>query len=226
MTKDMEISSGNLNFEEAKLIRDQIEKLNYITQPQTPTDYFIQNPNLYVDIRNREMEDLRKIIGNWQMKAGKLHRIECYDVAHLAGASPTASMVTFIDGEADKSFYRHFRINQKKGNSDVDSLREVIRRRLNHLKDWGKPDLIIVDGGKPQVSAFVRELKKYEIPIAGIAKRLETLVVPVRAAGAPAFNALKLPVGPALNFIQRIRNEAHRFARRYHHHLISQEIAP
>lgn len=133
-------------------------------------------------------------------------------------------MVTFIKAEPDKNYYRHFKINQKNKNSDVDSLKEVIKRRLKHLKDWEVPDLIIVDGGKPQVGVFVRELEKFDIPVVGIAKRFETLVIPVTDIGQLKLKEYRLPKGPALNLIQRLRDEAHRFARRYHHKLLSNRI--
>jgi excinuclease ABC subunit C len=118
----------------------QIERLEYITRPQIPTDYFMQNPNLYEDVRSKELLELKKILtGVPPVK--ELHRIECFDIAHLAGTNPTASMVTFIDGTADKAFYRHFKIKKAKGGDDYESMREVGRRRAKHFEDWGKPDL-------------------------------------------------------------------------------------
>jgi len=142
-----------------------------------------------------------------------LNRIECFDVAHLAGTNATASMVTFIKGEADKNFYRHFRIRQSKGNSDTDSLKEVITRRVNHIKDWGRPDLIIVDGGVSQVNAFAKILyiKEVNIPVVGIAKNPDRLIIGTQK--------IKLK-DTSLHLVSRIRDEAHRFARRYHHMLI------
>jgi excinuclease ABC subunit C len=116
-------------------------------------------------------------------------------------------MVTFINGEADKNYYRHFRIRKAKGGDDYNSMREVALRRGKHFPDWGKPDLIIVDGGKGQVSSFAMD-----IPVVGIAKHPDRLIV--------GENKIKLS-GLALNLVSRIRDEAHRFARRYHHHLIS-----
>lgn len=222
--REMDLLSKGQKYEEAAEIRNKIKSLDYITQPQIPTEFFMQNPNLYEDIRRRELKDLSKILNRFSMNVGSLARVECFDIAHLAGTNPTASMVTFVKGDADKEFYRHFKIRQTKGGSDVDSLREVIKRRINHLADWGKPDVIIVDGGKPQVSVFVRELQDYGIPVVGLAKRFETLVIPVRDGATLNLKEYKVPRGNALNFVQRIRDEAHRFARRYHHALISKEL--
>lgn len=224
LEKDMVVASKNEDYEVAAKIRDQIKRIEYITQPQIPTESYMENPNLYEDIRKKELSDLRKILNSKFLILNSLGRIECFDIAHLAGSNPTASMVTFINGEADKKFYRHFRIRQNKGNSDADSMREVINRRLKHLRDWGKPDLIIVDGGKSQVGIFVRELEGSEIPVVGLAKRYETLVFPVTSDHTTLFKEYRLPKGPALNLVQRIRDEAHRFARKYHHTLISREL--
>lgn len=229
LEKEMEKASKKQDYELAGQIRDQIERIEYITRPQMPTEFYMQNPNLYEDLRNKELIELRRLLLDSRFKIpDSLHRIECYDIAHLAGTNATASMVTFIDGEADKSFYRHFRIRQKKGNSDIDSMREVIKRRLSHLSDptspsglrgagWGKPDLIIVDGGVAQVSAFTSILysNKVSILVVGIAKHPDRLIV--------GEQKIKLE-GNVLHLVSRMRDEAHRFARRYHHKLVSLEL--
>jgi excinuclease ABC subunit C len=130
-------------------------------------------------------------------------------------------MVTFINGEADKNYYRHFRIRNKKGSSDTDSILEVAQRRISHFDNWGKPDLIIVDGGKGQVGAFLKSFVDFDIPIIGTAKRSETLVYKNKKGN---FMQIKLPNDRSANLIIRLRNEAHRFARRYHHHLLMKSI--
>ncbi len=224
LEKEMSDLSRAESYERAMMIRDQIKRLEYITQPQIPTEYFMENPNLYQDIREKELKELKRILEKHGMKSSKLARIECFDIAHLAGTSPTASMVTLINGEIDKKFYRHFKIYQEKGNSDVDSLKEVIVRRIKHLFDWGIPDLIIVDGGKAQVGAFTRELEGKGISVVGLAKRFETLVIPTKIGETLKLAEYRVPKGPALNLVTRIRDEAHRFARVYHHKLVSREL--
>lgn len=223
LEKEMQLFSKEERFEEAKNTRDQIQRLSYITSPQIPAEFFMENPNLYEDLRRREMKTLQKILLKY-FKMGMPQRVECFDIAHLAGTSPTASMVTFVGAEPEKKLYRHFKIYQNKKNSDVDSLREVIKRRLKHLKDWGRPDLIIVDGGKPQVGVFVHELRNTNIPVVGLAKKFETLVIPTHINETVKLAEYKVPRGPTLNFLQRIRDEAHRFARVYHHKLLSKAI--
>ncbi len=90
-------------------------------------------------------------------------------------------------------------------------------RRIKHLKDWGKPDLIIVDGGKAQVKVFNSVLagKKVKIPVVGIAKNPDRLII---------YDQKIRLQGTVLNFVQKIRNEAHRFAQRYHHTLVSKTL--
>ena len=223
LNKEMDLFSRKEKYEEAAEVRNKIKNLEYITKPSMPTDFFIENPNLYQDIRNKEIVELKNVLAKYiEIKVPK--RIECFDIAHLAGTNPTASMVTFINGEADKSYYRNFKIKQVKGNSDVDSLREVIKRRLNHKEDWGVPDLIIVDGGKPQVATFIKELAQSAIPVVGLAKKMETFVIPITLNGELGFTELRVPRGPVLNLVQRMRDEAHRFARRLHHKLVSKEL--
>lgn len=211
LDRQMNDLSKKQKYEEAKLVRDQIQRLEYITQPRVPTEFYIQNPNLKEDVRRSELLELQKLlVGSFKIES--LHRIECFDIAHLAGASPTASMVTFIEGEADKSEYRHFKIRQNKTQSDYDSMREVARRRLKQA--WDKPNLIIVDGGVGQLNVFKSIIKG--IPIVGIAKGPDRLILNEK-------EKVRLS-GPTLSLVQRIRDEAHRFARRYHHTLISKSL--
>ncbi len=218
LTKKMEMASKGERFEEAGELRDQIKRLEYITRPQMPTEFYLENPNLFEDIRAKELAELKICLKKAGVNLAVLRRIECYDVAHLTGTFATASMVTFLKGEPEKEFYRHFRIRQKKGKSDIDSMEEVIKRRIKHFKDWGKPDLIVVDGGIQQVNIFRTELKnkKIALTVVGIAKNPDRLVV--------GDNKIKL-VGNSLHLLSRLRDEAHRFARKYHHKLVSKQFS-
>jgi len=219
LEKEMREYSKKDKFEEANEILKKIDALDYVTTPQMSVSQYLKNPNLIEDIRFQELKELINILKNNGLIVDSLERIECYDVAHTAGVYPTASLVSFLNGEADKTYYRHFKVDPKIKNNDYESMKSVLGRRIKHLKTWGKPDLIIVDGGKPQVSAAVQILKS-EIPVIGIAKRLETIVFPVE----DGFKEYTMEPGPAKNLIQRIRNESHRFARRYHHKLISKAL--
>jgi len=211
-------------FEEANEYKEAIDKLNYITQPVTKVDEFLKNPNLAEDIRKFELIELRKLLVKRLFLSPKLKRIECYDVAHLAGTNPTASMVTFINGERDSSLHRHFRIRNAKKSDDISALEEVAKRRIKYLNKWGRPDLIVVDGGKGQISAFRNYFEKEGIGVVGISKRREALIIPTIKFSTKAFEEVLLKRGPALSLISRMRDEAHRFARRLHHHLVSKSL--
>jgi excinuclease ABC subunit C len=118
--------------------------------------------------------------------------------------------------------YRHFRVNPKRGGSDTASLGEIAARRVRRLSDWGLPDLIIVDGGKAQTRVFWDNFHDLGIPVVGLAKRFETLIIPVYNKKLSYIEIR--PKGSALALVTRLRDEAHRFARRYHHKLINKNL--
>jgi len=213
---EMKIHIEKENYEEARELKRKLDVLVFAMTRKDLDDGYLENPNLLQDIRKEELKSLAKVV-NSEFPVFKIKiplRIECFDVAHLSGSFPTASMVTFVKGEPDKSFYRHFRLHNK--NSDVDNMKEVLKRRFSNL-DWGKPDLIIVDGGKPQISAALEVVKN--LPVVGLAKREEKLVFKT----SRGFKEIKVEGHPK-NLLQRIRDEAHRFARRYHHKLVKKAI--
>ncbi|MEK7472919.1 MAG: GIY-YIG nuclease family protein [Patescibacteria group bacterium] len=221
LEKEMKNLSKLEKYEEAKIVRDKIRSLDYITQQKIDTQQFLENPNLVEDIRNLEIENLKtKLNENCKLQIVNLQRIECYDISHLSGAGATASMVVLINGEKENSEYRHFKVNQKNGQSDYDSMREIARRRVKTT--WNRPDLIIVDGGLGQVKIFdeefrkLKEFSKFNILVVGIAKNPDRLVF---SDGTK----MKLQ-GETLQLVSRIRDEAHRFARRYHHLLLSKSL--
>ncbi|MGC9091968.1 MAG: excinuclease ABC subunit UvrC [Bacteroidota bacterium] len=143
-------------------------------------------------------------------------RIECFDISNIQGSDTVASMVTFVDGSPKKSEYRKFKVRTVEGPDDFASMREVIRRRYQRMleENTERPDLIMVDGGKGQLSATVAVLKELQlesIPVIGLAKRLEEVYVPY------ASDPLQIAkTSSGLRLLQRIRDEAHRFAIAYH----------
>lgn len=143
--------------------------------------------------------------------------IECFDNSNFQGTSPVASMVRFVEGKPDKKGYRHFNIKTVVGPNDFASMKEIVTRRYKRiLEEQGEyPQLIIVDGGKGQLSSAceaLQELGLYgKIPIIGIAKKLEEIYYP--EDNLPLLISKK---SPALLLIQRIRDEAHRFAITFH----------
>jgi excinuclease ABC subunit C len=161
------------------------------------------------------------------------HRIECYDISNIQGTNPTSSMVVFVEGRAKKADYRRFKIQYDRGPNDFAMMQETLRRRLRYLRQDAdeppaelekqlrkkerfhqKPDLLLIDGGKGQLSAVVEvlhELDMWGIPVAGLAKENEWLYLPGQS------DPIVLPAqSPALHLVMRIRDEAHRFAVEYH----------
>jgi len=151
---------------------------------------------------------------------GPPKRIECYDVSHVQGTSVVSSMVVFEDGRPAKSQYRRFRARIGDRNDDFTNMRDTLRRRFarsaapDSQASWPLPDLVILDGGKGQLSAGLEALAdagRLQIPIAALAKEREELFVPNRP------DPIVLPrTAQGLYLVQRIRDEAHRFAVTYH----------
>ena len=151
-------------------------------------------------------------------------RMECFDISHISGTFVVASMVHFADGRPDKDHYRRFRIRSFTGNDDFRAMEEVVSRRYRRLGEEGKafPDLVVIDGGRGQIAAALKAFVGLDCmppPIIGLAKKAETIFFPDERA------PLNLPLDhPGLNLLQRLRDEAHRFANTYNASLRSQRI--
>jgi excinuclease ABC subunit C len=151
-------------------------------------------------------------------------RIECFDNSNIQGSDPVASMVVFVDGKPRKSDYRKFKIRTVVGPDDFASMEEVIERRYTRVMNEGVqlPDLIVVDGGKGQLSSAVEILRQIGLenqPIIGLAKRLEEVFVPDKS------ESVLLPrTSSALKLLQHVRDEAHRFAITFHRSLREKRI--
>lgn len=147
-------------------------------------------------------------------------RIECYDISNISGTNKVSSMVVFVGGQSKRSDYRKFNIKTVKGIDDFASLQETLKRRLLRLQNQDgesfkeKPDLLIIDGGKGQLSSCIEILKEFDfddIEIVGLAKKLEEVFLPNNPV------SIKLDHSTAaLKLLQRIRDEAHRFAITFH----------
>jgi excinuclease ABC subunit C len=145
------------------------------------------------------------------------HRIECFDISNIQGSDVVASMVVFEDGQPKKSDYRKFRLKGLGPEpDDFAAMREVVGRRYRRVLDEGGnlPDLVLIDGGKGQLGAAVHALRELSLdrqPVASLAKREELLFVPGRE------EPIELPRhSPVLHLVQRVRDEAHRFAIGFH----------
>ena len=149
---------------------------------------------------------------------GPPRRIECFDISHVQGTSVVASMVVFEEGRPAKQFYRRFRSKLDERNDDFANMRDVLRRRFRRTggdgTGWPEPDLVILDGGKGQLGVgrqVLADSGRLDVPIVALAKEREELFVPERAE--PVILEAR---SQALFLVQRIRDEAHRFAVTYH----------
>jgi excinuclease ABC subunit C len=144
-------------------------------------------------------------------------RIECFDISNIQGSDIVASMVVFEDGLPKKSDYRKFKVRTVTGApDDFASMREVVGRRYKRLLEEGKdlPDLVLIDGGKGQLGSALSALEELGLgsqPVASLAKREEVLFVPLREEPIVLSRT-----SPVLQLVQRIRDEAHRFAITFH----------
>lgn len=161
-----------------------------------------------------------------RLKLPSAHRIECYDISHISGTDKVASGVCFIDGAKASSEYRRYRIKTVEGNDDFHCMAEVLTRRFRHATEGDEkfaelPDLIVIDGGKGQLHAAYAVMKEagFDIPMVGLAKREEEIFTTT----SPDPIILSRD-SVALKLLQRIRDEAHRFAITYHRSKRSKRI--
>jgi excinuclease ABC subunit C len=144
-------------------------------------------------------------------------RIECFDNSHMQGTDYVSSMVVFVDGKPKKSEYRHFKLRTVEGNDDFEAMKEVITRRYSRALEEGTdlPDLVIIDGGKGQLSHAMEIFGSLgltgKFTVVGLAKRLEEVFLPGQSV--PLYLA---KTSASLRLLQQARDEAHRFAITYH----------
>lgn len=216
LKKQRDSESKKENFEQAGNIQTKIDLIGKLTSVSHKPFEYEKNPNLNEDLRQKELSLLQSVLTREGLDIKRLTRIECFDISNFSGKAATGSMVVFINAEKYSSLYRRFKIIKSGKPNDTAMIKEVIGRRLKHV-DWDIPDLIVIDGGKGQISAAASAMAKtkYSIPIIGLAKKEETIIT-------RDFQFIKLPKSsPALQLVMRIRDEAHRFAITYHKKLRS-----
>jgi excinuclease ABC subunit C len=174
--------------------------------------------------RARRLESLEELRETLNLESLPI-RIECFDISNIQGQEIVGSMVVFQDAVAKRAHYRKFTVRQLDGQDDFGAMREVISRRFSRLAadvgsaEWNEsfaatPNLVVIDGGKGQLSAALAAMQELELPrvaVISLAKRIEEVFVPGRS------EPILLPrESPALQLLQRIRDEAHRFAITFH----------
>lgn len=209
LKKRMREKSRKQKYEQAALLRDQITGLE---------DVFA----------HRNVLELPRAKSNWPGLDQKLRillktikpieRIEGYDISNISGTDATGSMAVFTNGKPDKKEYRTFRIKTVQGANDPAMISEIIMRRLRH-PEWRYPDIMVIDGGRGQFNAALSQLTTYNLQLTtrltALAKREEELYTENKKIPIP----LKTIDRDILHLFQAIRNEAHRFAKKYHHTL-------
>lgn len=212
LARHMKSAVRKEQYEEAALLRDQIFGLETVFEHRSalraPQERY---PWPMVESALQYALNIKRPI----------RRIEGYDISNISGTEATGSMIVFMNGIADKKEYRKFKIKSVSGSNDVAMHQEVIRRRFNH-PEWTLPDIIVIDGGKPQLNAVLKVIHSLFpnpyplIPpfVTALAKREEILF---RVNGSAI--RLKQREPSLLHLFQRVRDESHRFARAYHHSL-------
>lgn len=209
---DMGRFAKDLRFEEAEQAKKRIDALYSISEYRYDPAIFLEKGA--EDVYDNELEELIASLRTYYPGITKLERIECFDMSQLYGTNPVGSMVVLTNGKSDTSQYRRFKIKGTGTVSDVMMMREVLTRRLRH-NEWPLPDFLLVDGGKPQlqIARNVLEQAHITVPFGGLAKRQEEIIIPKDSG----YVTLRLPLsGKAIKVLQRVRDEAHRFAITYH----------
>ncbi|MBL9204741.1 MAG: excinuclease ABC subunit UvrC [Opitutaceae bacterium] len=216
LREEMTAAAGRQEFEKAAELRDivfALEKTLAKTR-KFERDHPVSTPD------EAAMVELGTVLG--LPAAPRI--LECFDISHISGTFVVASMVRFADGRPDKNQYRRFQIKSFVGNDDFRAMEEVVGRRYRRLKQEGLafPDLVVIDGGRGQIGAALKAFVAIDVTppaLIGLAKKHETILFMDERA------PLNLPLNsPALNLLQRLRDEAHRFANTYNADLRSKKI--
>jgi excinuclease ABC subunit C len=208
--KEMKAASAELKYEKAAELRNRITALESINEKVTLKEVKPEDLSGPLGITS-DLEELKDKLGLPKLPA----IMECFDISNISGTDSVGSMVRFQNAEPDKSNYRRFKIKGVQGTDDFAMINEVVSRRYARLKqqEGQMPDLVVIDGGKGQLSAAESALKdlKLRLPLISIAKKEEEIFVP----GNP--ESIKLTRDSrGLQILQHLRDEAHRFAISFH----------
>lgn len=211
--RQLNILIKNSDYEQAIVVRNKIFRFDRLLDLRDDSEFFYNS-------NEKKLEEMLMILKKYFSQLSKLDRIETYDISNLGLKQAVGSMVVMKNGQIDKNEYRRFKIRRSGLRSDFDRLSEVMKRRLN--QSWPMPDLIIIDGGRPQIKTVkkVFQENQVDIPLLGIAKNPDRVIV-----GVDAFPNLFLKNdSKVLNVIRLLRDESHRFARKYHLFLRSKDF--
>lgn len=219
LEKEMKSVARANAFEKAREIKYKIDSLQRLTQGWKN----IPNDSRYLA---KGIEEIKKIlIGYGGINQLAVNKIEGYDVSNLSNQVIVGSMVAFVNGEPDKSQYRKFNLKYNLSfQDDPEGIKQIVRRRLNH-PEWILPQVILIDGGKTQISAAFSALKEKglenQIALLGLIKEEEILIIPqMKNKSINSWKRLRLAKNSeALQILQHVRDESHRFAQKYYQKL-------
>lgn len=224
LVKEMANASKLQDYETSLILRRQIESLDYVVSGWKNLNNLFDQINLPEDRQSSAINELITTLNPF-LNISQINRLECFDISQMGTRYFVGSMVVWQNGQIDHSQYRKFRIRLPPSPNDQLMIKEVVWRRLRH-SEWGTPDLLIVDGGKPQVTAasaviLSEQSESKNLPIIGLAKRLETIVI----KKGDAWREINLPQNShALLLLQSLRDEAHRFANAYRKELMKKSL--
>ena len=205
LSQQLNVLIKDNQYEQAIVIRNKMFRFNRLLSLKDDSDFSFKD-------NEKKIREMFLFLKKYFPQLKKLERIETYDISNLGLKQAVGSMVVMNNGQIDKKEYRKFKIKQLGLSSDFDRLKEVMSRRLQ--QKWPLPDLMIIDGGKPQIKAILKILdsNKVSIPLLGIAKNPDRVIAGI--AGYP--NLFLKNDSDILNIIRLLRDESHRFARKYH----------
>jgi len=216
LKKEMDVASKENNFESALQLRNQLQSINYVVSGWHNLNNLFEQVNLPEDRSSSAILELQTTLRSY-LSVDKINRLECYDISQMGTKHFVGAMTVWQNGHLAPGEYRKFKINTKVTADDQYMIKEILYRRLQH-PEWQFPDLIIVDGGKPQVASATSIT---DLPVIGLAKKFETIVL----KPDNDFIEINLPKNSrALLLLESLRNEAHRFANRYRKELMAKSI--
>lgn len=209
LEKTMNRCAKQQRYEQAAQTRNQLDRLRFLQQSNDITPY-LEDAAFYASSQMSATEELKTVLAPYFVHLPDLRRIECFDISHLGTTGPVGSQVVFVNGIPEKGEYKRYHIKTAIAPNDAACMREMLTRRLNH-QEWDTPNLIVIDGGKPQLSIVLQLMEKMNktVPAIGLAKRNEQLVI--KTPNQFMMVSLKRS-SPALKLVQQLRDEAHRFA--------------
>jgi excinuclease ABC subunit C len=240
--REMKILSKNHEFEKAAQLRDQLISYQYLTQEKRNIREYIETPTLIDDEGIASLTDLITRLNEVyaRLNLPQIHinhdelsnfRIEIFDISNFQGSNAVGSMTVLIGGISAKGEYRKFKIKTKDTPDDFAMMQEMLTRRFSesNIKKWGTPNLIVIDGGKGQLSSAIEVLNETEpfarsnpCHIIGLAKKFEEIVI---QKASKDFEVIDIPNNTkAIRLLQKGRDEAHRFGITYYRKLHRKSI--